>query len=87
MTNLTPDISPEHIRWSARRKAAVVNAIRDGSLSWADAKTMYALSLEELATWQAVVAEGGPAALRAKVMRPSRRDPNRRPGRPRRMPR
>lgn len=47
---LPPDTK---VRWVRSRKTAVVNAIRDGFMTSAEAQALYHLSAEELADWQA----------------------------------
>jgi hypothetical protein len=39
-------------RWTIRRKAALLEAVRSGMLSLEKASQRYALSLEELRTWE-----------------------------------
>ena len=51
-------------RWSCRRKAAVVAAVRAGVLSSQEACERYMLSLEELAAWETALDENGIAGLR-----------------------
>ena len=51
-------------RWSCRRKAAVVAAIRAGVLSSQEACERYMLSLEELAAWETALDENGIPGLR-----------------------
>jgi hypothetical protein len=51
-------------RWSCRRKAAVVIAIRAGVLSQREACERYMLSLEELAAWEAAFDQNGIPGLR-----------------------
>jgi hypothetical protein len=51
-------------RWSCRRKAAVVAAIRGGVLSSQEACDRYMLSLEELAGWEAALDRNGIPGLR-----------------------
>jgi hypothetical protein len=53
-------------RWTAWQKAAVLHAIRDGSLSVDDAARRYMLSQEELASWQAGFDRDGIAGLQLK---------------------
>jgi hypothetical protein len=55
---------PETQRWSCRRKAAVVVAIRAGLLSPQEACDRYMLSLEELAAWEAALDQNGIPGLR-----------------------
>lgn len=52
-------------RWSPGRKAAVVAAITDGSLSLEVARRDYALSPEELAAWQRDLVAYGIPGLRS----------------------
>jgi hypothetical protein len=59
-------------RWSSRRKAAVVVAIRDGSLAREEAHQRYMLSEEELAGWEAAFASRGLRGLRSGVRHASR---------------
>jgi hypothetical protein len=40
------------IRWHARRKAEVVEAVRRGTISITEARERYGLSIEEFLTWQ-----------------------------------
>jgi transposase len=56
-------------RWTAAQKAAVLRAIRDGSLSVEEATRRYMLSQEELAGWQAGFERDGLAGLQLKSMR------------------
>ena len=51
-------------RWSCRRKAAVVVAIRAGVLGRQEARERYILSLEELAAWEAALDKNGIPGLR-----------------------
>ena len=51
-------------RWTCRRKAAVVAAIRGGVLSSREACERYELSLEELAAWEAALDRNGIPGLR-----------------------
>jgi hypothetical protein len=52
-------------RWSARNKAAVVIAIRSGSLSRDEAHEHYMLSEEELSEWEEAFDLDGIAGLEA----------------------
>ena len=62
---LLPGLPPaETRRWSSRRKAAVVIAIRGGVLSSQEACKRYMLSLEELAAWEAALDRNGIPGLR-----------------------
>jgi hypothetical protein len=51
-------------RWSCRRKAAIVAALRAGVLSWQEASERYMLSLEELSAWEAALDRNGIPGLR-----------------------
>jgi len=51
-------------RWSCRRKAAVVVAIRAGVAGRQEACERYMLSLEELAAWEAAFDRNGIPGLR-----------------------
>ena len=39
-------------RWTFRRKAALIQAIRSGALTLEHARDIYALSIEELQAWE-----------------------------------
>ena len=56
--------SPDTKRWVARRKAAVVDAVRYGVLTLDDACARYALTVEEFLSWQSAVDQYGLAGLR-----------------------
>ena len=59
-------------RWSCRRKAAVVIAIRAGALSSQEACERYMLSLEELAAWETALDQNdipGPRVTRLQIYR------------------
>ncbi len=64
---LTLDNMPprETVRWIARRKAEVVAAVRGGLLSFDDACERYALTSEELITWQQALERSGMNGLHA----------------------
>lgn len=68
-------------RWTPLRKAQVVNAVRDGVLSFAQACERYRLSDEELTAWQSAVAVYGTPGLRVTRLRQYRDGPPARPGR------
>jgi hypothetical protein len=51
-------------RWVARRKAAVVTAVRSGAISLEEACHRYHLSEEEFLTWQRGIEVHGVAGLR-----------------------
>src|SRR5437868_13305972 len=52
-------------RWTIRRKAALLEAVRSGMLSLETASQRYALSLEELRTWERDFERYGVYGLRA----------------------
>ena len=60
-------------RWGARKKAAVVMAIRAGLLAREEAVQRYCLSVEELAFWEAAFDQGGTRALTQKGIARDRR--------------
>jgi len=59
-------------RWTPRRKAAVVGAVRAGRLTPEAARRAYALSEEELAAWERALDRHGPDGLRIGRLRRSR---------------
>jgi hypothetical protein len=58
--------SPVPKHWVARRKAAVVLAVRTKLISLSDACVRYKLSVDELASWEAAFDSQGIAGLLAK---------------------
>ena len=60
--------SPDTRRWVARRKAAVVQAVRAGLITREEALSMYALTGEELDSWCDAVDRHGVGALRATAL-------------------
>src|SRR5262245_1595208 len=59
--------SPETRRWSIRRKAEVIAAVRGGLLSLEEACGRYALGIEEFLSWEYCIDRYGPAGLRATL--------------------
>ena len=55
---------PDTKRWTVRRKAAVVQAVRIGMISLQGACLRYALSVEEFLSWQRAVERHGIPGLR-----------------------
>src|SRR5262245_17392049 len=51
-------------RWSIRRKATVIAAVRGGLLSLEEACRRYALNVEEYLCWEYCIDRYGPAGLR-----------------------
>ena len=69
-----PDLPPSDTRrWVARRKAAVVMALRDGAITIAEACRRYALSEAELVSWQRAFEADGIAGLSAARLHGRRR--------------
>ncbi|HWT30725.1 MAG TPA: DUF1153 domain-containing protein [Propylenella sp.] len=64
-------------RWSAREKAAVVDAVSKGSLALEDACERYALTIDEFRSWQDAVDRHGVAGLRAKMIQERRKEARR----------
>jgi hypothetical protein len=52
-------------RWTIRRKAAVLEALRDGAITLEQARRRYALSVEELRAWERDFERHGLYGLRA----------------------
>src|SRR5260370_41540359 len=52
-------------RWTVRRKAAVIEAIRSGWLRFEDACRLYALSVDEFVAWERDIDRHGIHGLRA----------------------
>ena len=60
------DLPPlDTMRWVARRKAAVVAAVRNGRITMEEALRRYQLSEEEFLSWQRTFETHGLAGLRA----------------------
>lgn len=55
---------PDTERWSPRRKAAVVAAVRAGLISAEEACRRYMLSVEELTAWEKAFDQNGVPGLR-----------------------
>jgi len=81
MDDLPP---PNTKRWVARRKAAVVAAVRSGRITMEEALRRYQLSEEEFLSWQRAFETHGLAGLRTtraqqyRGSRPARRPRSRR---------
>ena len=56
--------SPDTKRWVVRRKAVVVQAVRDGAISLHEACRRYNLSVEEFLAWQRAIERYGIPGLR-----------------------
>ena len=70
MDDLPP---PNTTRWTIRRKAAVVAAVRSGTISMEEALRRYQLSEEEFLSWQRVFETYGLAGLRVTRVQQYRR--------------
>jgi hypothetical protein len=55
---------PDTKRWVARRKAVIVDAVRNGAISLDEACRRYELSVEEFRAWQQAIDSHGVAGLR-----------------------
>ena len=73
----TVELPPADLpRWSARRKASIVGAVRDGAIGFAEACRRYQISSEEMISWQRAVEANGVPGLRVtrtQIYRGSRR--------------
>jgi hypothetical protein len=56
--------APDTKRWVVRRKATVVAAVRNGSLTLQEACRRYKLSVEEFLAWQRAIDRHGVPGLR-----------------------
>jgi hypothetical protein len=64
-TGLDEDLPPPDTkRWVVRRKAVVVNAVRNGSITLQEACRRYRLSVEEFVAWQRAIERYGIPGLR-----------------------
>jgi len=80
----SPDLpSPDTKRWVARRKAAIVNAVRKGEMRIEDACRHYRLSAEEFAAWERAIEAHGVAGLRVTRLQVYRDAPPTRLAKPR----
>jgi Protein of unknown function (DUF1153) len=52
-------------RWTIRRKAAVIEQLRSGTLTLEQARERYALSVEEIRSWERQLERHGVYGLRA----------------------
>jgi hypothetical protein len=74
---------PDTKRWVARRKAVIVDAVRNGAISLEDACRRYELSVEEFAAWQRAIEAHGVAGLRVTRLQIYRDNPPTRTGKAR----
>jgi hypothetical protein len=56
--------SPDTRRWVVRRKAVVVQAVRNGTITLQEACRRYSLSVEEFLAWQQAIERYGIPGLR-----------------------
>lgn len=56
--------SPDTRRWVVRRKAVVVQAVRNGAITLQEACRRYSLSVEEFLAWQRAIDRYGIPGLR-----------------------
>jgi len=75
--------APDTKRWVARRKAVIVNAVRNGALTLEEACQRYQLSIEEFHAWQKAIDAHGVAGLRVTRLQIYRDAPPTRPVKPR----
>jgi transposase-like protein len=63
--NIVVDLPPADTRrWTAKRKALIVDAVRSGVISLEEACRRYQLSVEEFSAWQRAIETHGVGALR-----------------------
>jgi uncharacterized protein DUF1153 len=80
----SPELPPSDTkRWVARRKAAIVNAVRNGEMNIDDACRHYMLSTEEFAAWERAIEAHGVAGLRVTRLQIYRDAPPARLAKPR----
>jgi hypothetical protein len=70
-------------RWVARRKAVVVDAVRNGAISLEEACRRYELSVEEFLAWRRAIEAHGVAGLRVTRLQIYRDSPPARLSKPR----
>ena len=65
MSRAIPELpSPDTRRWVVRRKAVVVQAVRNGTITLQEACRRYSLSVEEFLGWQRAIEQHGIPGLR-----------------------
>jgi transposase-like protein len=67
-----------NVRWTVRRKMAVLRAVTAGEISAEEIARRYAISPEELDTWSHEYAERGLRGLQQKELETRRRNSKRR---------
>jgi hypothetical protein len=65
-------VPPGTTRWVASRKAAVVEAVRGGEISFEEVCRRYELSEEEFLAWERAFKTSGLLGLRASCVQPHR---------------
>jgi transposase-like protein len=73
----------ETFKWTASRKAVVVEAVHDGKLSGADVEKRFGVSAEEFGSWSRSLENHGVAGLRSsrvQIYEPQRRKGYKAPG-------
>lgn len=75
--------APDTQRWVARRKAVIVDAVREGALTIDEACRRYQLSLEEFHAWEKAIEAHGVAGLRVTRLQIYRDAPPTRRAKPR----
>ena len=81
--NLPELPAPDTKRWVARRKAAIVDAVRSGDMNIEDACRHYMLSTEEFAAWERAIEAHGVPGLRVTRLQVYRDPPPTRLAKPR----
>lgn len=67
-----PELPSAQGRWSARRKAAVVDAMRGGWVPVEELCRLYSLSVDEILAWERTVDQRGVAGLHIKLLQMDR---------------
>jgi len=75
----TKYLSPGSTRWSASKKAELVEKVLDGEIKLEDALRLHGFSPDEFSALVTKFGQGGYAALRQKAIRPTARKTTRRP--------
>ena len=65
--------APGTRRWTMRRKAEIVEAVRGGLITVEDARLRYKLTAEEFLSWQRAFERAGTSGLNARRARNDRR--------------
>lgn len=68
------EVSALKIRWTIRRKAAVLEALETGALTLEEAIERYALSVDEIRSWARQLERYGLPGLRATRLQVYRQD-------------